>query len=60
MKVLLAILCFLLTSCEAAWLAAYRQQGGDPKPRKYVPIVRDFGGLNGRETWLYSPSQLKP
>lgn len=26
----------------------------------YIPVERDFGGRHGKETWFYSPSQLKP
>jgi hypothetical protein len=67
MRALASVLIFTaalaLTSCDVVyegWGSAYQHQGRDPKPKKYVPIVRDFGGLNGRETWLYSPAQLEP
>lgn len=64
MNRLATILCLALaltqTSCSYLWMAAYRYQGRDPKPKKYIPVIRDFGGFNGREIWLYSPSQLPP
>jgi hypothetical protein len=52
-------LMWTLSSCESMLLGLYRHQGRDPKAKKYVPVVRDFGGFNGREIWLYSPEQLE-
>lgn len=39
---------------------AFPHRAPKPKPEKYIPIVRDFGGPHGKETWLYSPAQRAP